>query len=99
LKAAAQALDAIGAFLTEGWGAQPDEDLTRTHEGRVALVFGAGQGIGQAFPSTCPTITKTARTLDWERERRGAELAALPLVACFPRIAWAGCTTVMIGQA
>jgi hypothetical protein len=34
--------------------------------------------------STC--ITRTARILDWEREHRGAELAARPLVACFPMI-------------
>lgn len=45
-----------------------------------------------------PTITKTARILDWARERPGTELAAETLVACCPRIAWAGCITVTIGR-
>jgi transposase InsO family protein len=50
------------------------------------------------FPRTFPTIMKTARTLGWGRERREAELAGEPRVACFPRIDSVGCTTVMIGR-
>jgi 3-oxoacyl-[acyl-carrier protein] reductase len=50
LNAATQALEAGGAFLTERTGEQNQMKTSmRTHEGRVALVTGAGQGIGQAI--------------------------------------------------
>ena len=61
--AATQALKASGAFLTERLGRRGEMKTSiRTHEGRVALVTGADQGVGQTI--ALASAKRGARVID-----------------------------------